>query len=140
MCPNVLQAYGLANLTDDISVNLKSTIEINAGLKALYQISDLLSAGGHFTFKNHADNGIESAATPQKNPASAAVANQMAKDYGNMDDGFNEYILGLSVAAQWIPNLQTVLFFERTLDTAHEGCQNGTDNKAEIGLRLNVQF
>jgi hypothetical protein len=140
MCPDLLMAAGLTTLPDEASINLKSTLEFNAGLKSLYQINDLLSVGGHFTFKNHADNGVESVATKPRSDIEKRTMETMAAQLKNMDDGFNEYIFGLSVGAQLIPNLQTVLFFERTLDTANEGCQNGTHNKAEAGLRVNLRF
>jgi hypothetical protein len=35
---------------------------------------------------------------------------------------------------------QVAVYGEYTLDTAHEQSQNGTDVKAEMGVRLNVQF
>lgn len=44
---------------DEISVDLKSTTEFNAGLKTFYQINDRWSIGAGFTFKHHEDNGVE---------------------------------------------------------------------------------
>ena len=44
---------------DEISVELKSTTEFNAGLKTFYQIDDRWSIGAGFTFKHHEDNGVE---------------------------------------------------------------------------------
>jgi hypothetical protein len=44
---------------DEISVELKSTTEFNAGLKTFYQINDRWSIGAGFTFKHHEDNGVE---------------------------------------------------------------------------------
>ena len=35
---------------------------------------------------------------------------------------------------------QVAVYGEYTLDTAHDQSQNGTDVKAELGVRLNVQF
>ena len=35
---------------------------------------------------------------------------------------------------------QVAVYGEYTFDTAHAQSQNGTDVKAELGVRLNVQF
>ena len=48
---------------DEISVDLKSTTEFNAGLKTFYQIDDRWSVGGSFTWKRHEDNGVEGLAS-----------------------------------------------------------------------------
>ena len=58
----------------------------------------------------------------------------------DMNDGFDEYVLGLSAAYQMTDATQVAVYGEYTLDTAHAMSQNGTDVKAELGVRLNVQF
>lgn len=128
-------------LPNEISVNLKSTTEINAGLKAFYQIDDRWSIGGGFTFKHHSDNGVESLST-SVNPA--LLANSSFQGFlagvADMEDGFDEYIVSLTGAYQLNEKMQVAVYGEYTFDEAHKQSQNGTDVKAELGVRLNVQF
>ena len=128
-------------LPNEISVNLKSTTEINAGLKAFYQIDDRWSIGGGFTFKHHSDNGVESLST-SVNPA--LLANPYFQGFlagvADMEDGFDEYIVSLTGAYQLNEKMQVAVYGEYTFDEAHKQSQNGTDVKAELGVRLNVQF
>ena len=137
---------------DEISVDLKSTTEVNAGLKAFYQMDDKWSFGANFTYKHHADNGVDGLATELKEPAVSTVKGMPAPmvqamlvdglldRVADMDDGFDEYILGLSAAYQMTETTQVAVYGEYTFDTAHDQSQNGTDVKAELGVRLNVQF
>ncbi|MDW2995811.1 MAG: hypothetical protein R8M71_02510 [Alphaproteobacteria bacterium] len=140
---------------DEISVDLKSTTEVNAGLKAFYQMDDKWSFGASFTYKHHADNGVEGLATDlgainTGNPTmdaglTMAGAQDKAVAYlmsivEDMNDGFDEYVIGLSAAYQMTETTQVAVYGEYTLDTAHDQSQNGTDVKAELGVRLNVQF
>lgn len=71
---------------DEISVDLKSTTEFNAGLKTFYQINDRWSIGAGFTFKHHEDNGVEGLAFDigAVSPDAVATAAQMgiASKYG----------------------------------------------------------
>ena len=128
-------------LPNEISVNLKSTTEINAGLKAFYQIDDRWSIGGGFTFKHHSDNGVESLST-SVNPA--LLANPYFQGFlagvADMEDGFDEYIVSLTGAYQLNEKMQVAVYGEYTFDESHKQSQNGTDVKAELGVRLNVQF
>ena len=167
----------------EISVDLKSTTEVNAGLKAFYQMNDKWSFGASFTYKHHADNGVEGLASGlnaistesatmaaiggamekglTQEQAIAAIkadptlvvqaadklaANQQMVKNGllkvveDMNDGFDEYVIGLSAAYQMTETTQVAVYGEYTLDTAHDQSQNGTDVKAELGVRLNVQF
>ena len=136
----------------EISVDLKSTTEVNAGLKAFYQMNDKWSFGAGFTYKHHADNGVDGLATSLNTPLLSTVAGmpatavqQMLVDglltkVKDMDDGFDEYVLGLSAAYQMTDATQVAVYGEYTFDTAHDQSQNGTDVKAELGVRLNVQF
>ncbi|MBQ2844504.1 MAG: hypothetical protein IJE79_00605 [Alphaproteobacteria bacterium] len=128
-------------LPNEISVNLKSTTEINAGLKAFYQIDDRWSIGGGFTFKHHSDNGVESLST-SVNPA--LLANPYFQGFlagvADMEDGFDEYVLNLTGAYQLNEKMQVAVYGEYTFDESHKQSQNGTDVKAELGVRLNVQF
>ena len=135
----------LAGVPGEISVNLKSTTEVNFGLNAFYQVNDRWSWGAGFKYNHHADNGVESLATdinwtPLVGPVVKPEIDELIDGLSNMDDGFDEYIVTLSVANQLTDNVQVALYGEYTFDTAHANSQNGTDVKAEVGLRLNLAF
>ena len=147
---NVIDVTGLSlngmpvtmvGVPDEISVDLKSTTEINFGLNAFYQINDRWSWGAGFKYNHHADNGVKSLATELNViPPVAAGINQLISSLSDMNDGFDEYIVTLSVANQLTDNVQVALYGEYTFDTAHAISQNGTDVKAEVGVRLNLAF
>ena len=126
-------------LPDEISVDLKSTTEINAGINAFYQLDDRWSFGGGFKYNHHADNGVKSLAT-EINPDAKPVVAPLLADLSDMNDGFDEYIVSLSVANQLTDTVQVALYGEYTFDTAHDNSQNGSDVKAEVGVRLNLAF
>ncbi|MDL2295930.1 hypothetical protein LJC18_03945 [Lachnospiraceae bacterium OttesenSCG-928-E19] len=128
-----------AALPDNIAVDLKSTTEFNAGLKTMYQFDTRWSMGASFTFKHHANNGVQSVSTDLPGVPQAAVDGLLAQ-LADMQDGFDEYIIGVSGAYQMSENTQVVLYGEYTMDTAQPMSQNGSDAKAEIGVRLNVRF
>lgn len=130
----------LAGIPDEISVDLKSTTEINFGLNAFYQLNDRWSFGGGFKYNHHADNGVKSLATEITNPYGNGFAQTLIKSLNDMNDGFDEYIVSLSVANQLTDTVQVALYGEYTFDTAHANSQNGSDVKAELGVRLNLQF
>lgn len=124
----------------ELSVDLKSTTEFNAGLKTFYQIDDRWSVGAGFTFKHHEDNGIEGLATDDLTPAVQAQIENLLSTMEDMNDGFDEYIISLSGSYQLTDATQVTLYGEYTFDDAHQMSQNGTDVKAEIGARVNVVF
>lgn len=165
----------------EISVDLKSATEVNAGLKMFYQLDDRWSIGGSFTFKHHSDNGVEGMAfkvgsvdtdamgtaavmalvskgMPQATAAATVAGMDAATVAGtatafqqgvvdglmaaveDMEDGFDEYVFGLTAAYQMTDAMQVAVYGEYTFDEAHKMSQNGTDVKAELGVRLNVQF
>ena len=129
----------LAGIPSEISVDLKSTTEINFGLNAFYQFNDTWSMGAGFKYNHHADNGVKSLATEV--PAAAnPIVQGIVGPLSDMNDGFDEYIVNLSVANQLTDNVQVALYGEYTFDTAHANSQNGTDVKAEVGVRLNLAF
>ena len=137
----------LIGIPSEISVDLESTTEFNAGLKAFYEINDTWSIGGGFTWKRHEDNGVEGLATDLNAPANPGLLPQqqgmiakLLAETADMNDGFDEYIVSLSVANQITDMMQVAVYGEYTFDTAHRGSQNGTDVKAELGVRLNVEF
>lgn len=134
-----LMGAGAALMPSEISVELKSTTEFNAGLKSFYQIDDRWSVGAGFTFKHHEDNGIDGLAT-EINPALAPYVNGLLSKIADLNDGFDEYIVSLSGSYQLTDATQVTLYGEYTFDDAHQGSQNGTDVKAEMGVRVNVTF
>lgn len=141
-----VSALGMAaaGVPDEISVNLKSTTEVNFGLNAFYQLDDRWSFGAGFKYNHHADNGVKGLATDIE----WATGTEDIKDgidgliasLANMDDGFDEYIITLSAANQITDNVQVAVYGEYTFDDAHAQSQNGTDVKAEVGVRLNLRF
>ena len=120
---------------DEISVNLKSTSELTIGTNAFYQIDDRWSFGGGFRFVEHTDNGVKSIHTKNVAGADALVARTK-----NMHDGWDEYILSAVIANQITDSFQIALVGEYTFDHAHKNSVNGTDVKAELGVRFNVKF
>ena len=129
----------LAGIPSEISVNLKSTTEINFGLNAFYQLNDRWSFGAGFKYNHHADNGVKSLAT-ELDARGNAVASGIIAPLSDMNDGFDEYIVTLSAANQLTDNVQVAVYGEYTFDEAHANSQNGTDVKAEVGVRLNLAF
>ena len=135
-----LVPVSILGIPDEISVDLKSTTEINFGLNAFYQLDDRWSFGGGFKYNHHADNGVKSLSTGVTNPAGQQFAGALISQLSDMNDGFDEYILSLAVANQLTDTVQVALYGEYTFDTAHANSQNGSDVKAELGVRLNLQF
>ena len=130
-------------IPSEISVNLKSTTEINFGLNAFYQLNDRWSFGAGFKYNHHADNGVKSLATELPagaHPAAPVLVNGLIAQLSDMNDGFDEYIVTLSAANQLTDNVQVAVYGEYTFDEAHANSQNGTDVKAEVGVRLNLAF
>lgn len=141
-----VSALGMAaaGVPDEISVNLKSTTEVNFGLNAFYQLDDRWSFGAGFKYNHHADNGVKGLATdiewaPGTGEIKAGIDGLIAS-LADMDDGFDEYIITLSAANQITDNVQVAVYGEYTFDDAHAKSQNGTDVKAEVGVRLNLRF
>lgn len=135
----------LAGVPGEISVDLKSTTEINFGLNAFYQINDRWSWGAGFKYNHHADNGVKGLAsdvswTPVVGDIVKPQVDALLASLSDMNDGFDEYIVSLSVANQLNDYVQVALYGEYTFDTAHAKSQNGTDVKAEVGVRLNLAF
>lgn len=130
---------------DKISVDLKSNNEWLVSLNTLYQLSDRWSIGGSLKFIEHADNGVKSIHTQLINagamqPMQDAVVKQLLAETKSMDDGWEEYYITVSLANQVTDYLQLALYGEYVFDTSHQGSQNGTDIKTEIGVRANVRF
>ena len=138
---------GMVGFPDEISVDLKSTKEITVGTNAFYQANDRWSFGGGFRFVEHTDNGVKSIHTKLNDPKSPAtsahqqkVVNGLLAETKDMNDGWDEYILSAVVANQITDSFQLALVGEYTFDHSHKNSQNGTDVKAEVGVRANVRF
>lgn len=140
MYPGVFVPVSMIGIPDEISVDLKSTTEINAGLNAFYQLNDRWSFGGGFKYNHHADNGVKSLSTEVTDKNGQAFADALITKLSDMQDGFDEFIVSLSVANQLTDTTQVALYGEYTFDTAHDNSQNGSDVKAEVGVRLNLAF
>ncbi|MBR6751680.1 MAG: hypothetical protein IKL95_00185 [Alphaproteobacteria bacterium] len=125
---------------DKIAVDLKSTNETTIGINAFYQTNDRWSFGGGFRFVEHSDNGVKSVHTKLNTPAEIGTAKMLLAQTKDMDDGWHEYILSGVLANQVTDYLQLALVGEYTFDFSHPNSQNGTDVKAEIGVRANVRF
>ena len=124
---------------NEVSAKFKSTTEVNAGANVFYQSTSKWSMGSWFRYEHHADQGIDKITT-KVSPTLEPVKKALEKKLSNMHDGFDDYIIGLSLAHQFTDRAQVALFGEYTFDTAHKRSQNGTDAKAEMGVRGNVMF
>lgn len=122
-----------------VSAELKSTTEVNAGVNAFYQWTSRWSTGAWFRYNQHASQGVEKITTKVA-PELNTLKSVLEKKLSDMEDGFDEYIVGLSVAAQMTEHAQVALYGEYTFDTAEPKSQNGTDVKAEVGVRVNFTF
>ncbi|MCQ2599063.1 MAG: hypothetical protein MJ187_01645 [Alphaproteobacteria bacterium] len=128
-----------AGAPSEITAKFKSTTEINAGLNTFYQWSSKWSTGTWFRYNQHASQGVDKITT-NVSSALEPVKNALEEKLSDMQDGFDEYIIGLSVAHQFTDHAQVALYGEYTFDTAEKRSQNGTDVKAEMGVRVNVKF
>ena len=126
-----------AGFPDEISVDLKSTREVTAGLDTLYQFNAAWSSGFGFEYVQHADNGVKSIHTNVPDSVAKAAVLAATED---MDDGWDEFVLKASVAYQMNDTIQWTLFGEYTFDDSHIQSQNGTDVKVELGVRMNARF
>ena len=128
-----------ALLPDDLSVDIKSTWEINAGANLFYQIDSRWSAGLGFRYNYHATNGLESVYTALPAAIETPI-NAMLQEYKDMHDHFNEYIWNFTVAYQMHDSAQVAWYIEDTYDTGAYLSSNTTDLKLETGFRLNLVF
>ena len=134
-----LGAYGIP---DKMSVDIKSTWEVNAGAKLFYQMTDRWSGGLGFEYKYHATNGLEGIHTDISNAPQEVQAglNEKLKKYKDMEDHFNEYAFTLTLAYQLRDWAQIAWYIEDTFDTGARLSSNTTDVKVETGFRVNFLF
>lgn len=137
-----VSALGLPGIPNKMSVDIKSTWEVNAGASIFYQMTDRWSGGLKFEYKYHATNGLEgiytdisSAPTPVQQGL-----NDKLEIYKNMEDHFNEYAIMLTLAYQLRDWAQVAWYIEDTLDTGARLSSNTTDVKVETGFRVNFLF
>ena len=131
-----LAMYGAPN---QISAKIKGYTDFSAGVNGFYQFSDRWSTGTWFKFNRHSDKGVEKITSDipaQLQDLKTALERQLA----DMQDGWDEYVIGVSVANQLTDNTQVTVYGEYTFDDSHRKSQNGTDVKAEMGVRLNFTF
>ena len=133
-----------AGIPDEISVDLKSNHEVNFGINGFYELSEKWSVGGGFEFCQHSDNSVTGIDTKLNTPVDQtlqdAVVDGLLAQTADMNDGWNEYIIKAVAAYQMTDNIQFAVFAEYTFDNSHSQSQNGTDIKAELGMRVNVSF
>lgn len=129
---------------DEISVDLKSNDEWIVSADAFYQLDDRWSVGGSFAFVEHADNGVKSIRTDVSRvnqiPPFNGFTDALLHEVQDMQDGWEEYCLTAVLANQITDSVQLALYGEYVFDRAHAKSQNGTDIKAELGVRANVRF
>ena len=132
----------LPGLPKQLSVNIKSTWEVNAGANVFYQISDELSGGIGFTYKHHATNGLEGIYTDLSHlaqPVREAAEAQLNR-FKDMHDRFDEYALNFTIAYQLTPSAQIAWYVEDTYDTGARLSANTTNVKVESGFKFNFLF
>ncbi|MBP5485299.1 MAG: hypothetical protein J6Y07_01175 [Alphaproteobacteria bacterium] len=136
---SVLSALGLPR---ELSVNIKSTWEVNAGANVFYQMSDELSGGIGFTYKHHATNGLEGVYTDLSHTSATAqgYADAIVKKFKDMQDRFDEYALTLTIAYQVSEGTQIAWYVEDTYDTGARLSSNTTNVKIESGFKFNFLF
>ena len=128
-----------ALLPEKLSVDIKSTWEVNAGANLFYQMTNRWSGGLAFQYKYHATNGLEGVYTDLPAPIETPI-NNMLQEYKDMEDHFNEYAFMLTLAYQLRDWAQIAWYIEDTLDTGARLSANTTDVKVETGFRLNLLF
>lgn len=140
VAPGVSMTMAQLQFPEEISVDLKSTREVTAGLDTLYQFNAAWSSGFGFEYVQHTDNGVKGVHTAMPSQNTQKVADGLVNKLADMDDGWDEFILKASVAYQMNDTIQWTLFGEYTFDDAHIQSQNGTDVKMELGVRMNARF
>lgn len=138
---NVSTAMMLASIgaPATISADLKDKEEFSVGANAFYHWTEKLTSGIWFRYNHRDDAGVEKITT-KLNAQVQPLADYLEQKLSDMEDGFDEYIVGLSLAHQFTEHAQVALYGEYTFDTAHKNSQNGTDVKAEMGVRVNFKF
>jgi len=140
----VRDAYA-AGMPGDFNVKLKSTTEMLGGVNGFYQFNDDWSFGGGFSHRHRTANTIESVNLSNSSALPAATKAALTKTLadgfiGTLDDGLDEYILSAAVSRKLSESVQISVYSEYTFDDADAGSQNGSDIKAEVGIRANVAF
>ena len=137
-----VSALHLPGIPNKMSVDIKSTWEVNAGANVFYQMTDRWSGGLGFQYKYHATNGLEGIYTDISSAPTLVQQglNDKLETYKNMQDHFNEYAFMLTLAYQLRDGAQVAWYIEDTLDTGARFSSNTTDVKVETGFRVNFLF
>jgi len=130
----------ILGLPDSFSVNLKQTWDWNTGLNIGYDIAPTWTTNFGLTWKHHAGHTITKVGLTPSGPAAPVVAALVKGLTTGMNDAFDEFVFGLSVAKNLTDNTQLALYAEYTADNGQWNSQNTTRFKGEIGARFNVQF
>ncbi len=128
-----------ALLPEKLSVDIKSTWEVNAGASLFYQMTNRWSGGLAFNYKYHATNGLDGVYTDLPSAIEGPI-DKMLQEYKDMQDHFNEYAFMLTLAYQLRDGAQVAWYVEDTFDTGARLSSNTTDVKIETGFRLNLAF
>ncbi|MCL1894754.1 MAG: hypothetical protein FWG02_11095, partial [Holophagaceae bacterium] len=146
MSPNTGELY-IQGLPKSFSVDTKSTWENTFGIKGHYEIDNKLSMSAGFTYKHRATNSIGAvnmnvaATAPLTIEQTEAITGGVAARFlGSLYDGWDEYILAMSVSRRLTDSVQFSLYGEYTFDRSEVKSQNGTNVKAEVGCRLYLRF
>jgi hypothetical protein len=134
-------------LDETVVAKLGTSADYNVGAKFAYDFAPKWTSVFSLTYRHrgaHDIEGLEGDFSKVNPIALAAVRSGFAalenSFKGSMDDAYDEYALGATVGKQLTDNVLVSLYGEYVFDTAEEGSQNGTDNKAEMGVRLNAKF
>ena len=139
----VLSGGNPALLPDELTARTASAWETKMGLRSFYQIDDDWGISSGFTWRHRPANSVSRIDASGINPALLAnpvFAATLESFTGSMHDRMDEYIFSAAIARRITDNIQAAFYMEYTFDSAGERSQNGTDVKAEMGFRLNVQF
>lgn len=138
---NKVNRLTLANMDapTQISAKIKGYTDVSAGVQGFYEFSNRWSMGGWFKFNRHSDKGIDKI-TSDIPDGLQLLKVALEKQLADMEDGWDEYVIGASFSNQLTDNTQVTVYGEYTFDDSHRKSQNGTDVKAEMGVRLNFTF
>lgn len=126
----------------DAKIGLKSKMDYAAGFKGVYEMDSKWTLGGSFTYRHREANKVDTIELSNATGAGAMMLPTAIAGYKgqSLDDRYEEYIFGLTVANQLTETVQVALYGEYTHDIGGDGSQNVADVKAEVGVRANVRF
>jgi len=135
---NAMLAGGM--LPGHFYVDTASTWAFGVGVKGNYQFNDKWSMGGSLTFRRYANEKLDAIHITAPAPVLVGLAPVMNGFLGNMEDGWDDWTLGLSGAYQFTRTVQGALYGDYTVSHANVNSQDGSQRKFEFGARLNLRF